>query len=693
MKARRPVYRSLFEWRHRLLFSPRTDSYATVVVFEDLYGNKWDLLQPARDAAHEDVRSVSKPSDVVYPSGLLYLVDNIHQEGTMKLPSIQHLLDQSTKTFLRFPFPLTSAAVGTMAWLILIERDDHGALGFLESLTFVGMLGISLFTGIKLVCEKFKTTEGTLLFVNVGGVALLGAYYFSLPGKILDANIAPLIRYTLFAAGLHFFVAVGPFLKRGEVNGFWHLNKSLFLRFLTASLYSAALFFGLMAAIIAVDKLFDAHIDNKIYLELWVFLVGMFNTWFFLAGLPEDLDKLESETEYPKGLKIFTQYVLIPLVFIYLVILYAYEVKIIAEMEWPKGWVGYLVLGFSILGILSLLLVHPIKERVENAWIRVISKYYYAILIPLVGLLLPAIWRRISEYGLTERRYFVVVLSLWLAAMIVYFLLSRTKSIKVIPATLCGIAFLVSFGPWGAMSMSERNQVGRLTEVLTRNGILKDGKIHKATEKIVAEDCRKISSIIRYLAEVHGWKAIQPWFDFNLDTVGVGRERSNRYSVRYNQPREIVAFIGVTYLEDWQESATKSISFQSSSTETINIRGYSHLVQNVSITQWDSVKTISAEGFEWVVGYNAFTSTMTLSPKSRSGPAFRFDLKPMISGLEEQYGLTAYSTNIPSEKMSLEQDASSARVRIRFRTINGQKIGDRYQANYLQADVLIGPGK
>jgi len=42
-------------WRdHRLmkaadvkfLESPREESYATVVVFEDLYGNKWDLLQP-----------------------------------------------------------------------------------------------------------------------------------------------------------------------------------------------------------------------------------------------------------------------------------------------------------------------------------------------------------------------------------------------------------------------------------------------------------------------------------------------------------------------------------------------------------------------------------------------------------------------------------------------------------------------
>lgn len=32
----------------RFLESPRDESYGTVAVFEDLYGNRWDLLQPAK---------------------------------------------------------------------------------------------------------------------------------------------------------------------------------------------------------------------------------------------------------------------------------------------------------------------------------------------------------------------------------------------------------------------------------------------------------------------------------------------------------------------------------------------------------------------------------------------------------------------------------------------------------------------
>jgi hypothetical protein len=31
----------------KFLEAPREESYGTVAVFEDLYGNKWDLLKPA----------------------------------------------------------------------------------------------------------------------------------------------------------------------------------------------------------------------------------------------------------------------------------------------------------------------------------------------------------------------------------------------------------------------------------------------------------------------------------------------------------------------------------------------------------------------------------------------------------------------------------------------------------------------
>src|SRR5699024_3468757 len=172
-----------------------------------------------------------------------------------------------------------------------------------------------------------------------------------------------------------------------------------------------------------------------------------FNTWFFLAGIPDPIHKLDRIRNYPKGLKVFTQNILIPLVIIYMIILYLYMAKIITQWAWPEGWISILVLSFSIAGILANLLLHPLRNDIKYKWVKRFSKGYYWILVPLSILLLLAIWRRISEYGITVERYFVLVLGLWLTGIVLYFVISRAKNIKVIPASLCIVAFAISIGP------------------------------------------------------------------------------------------------------------------------------------------------------------------------------------------------------------------------------------------------------
>ena len=42
-------YQSMLDAGVKFNESPREEDYGTVVVFEDLYGNKWDLVQPKKD--------------------------------------------------------------------------------------------------------------------------------------------------------------------------------------------------------------------------------------------------------------------------------------------------------------------------------------------------------------------------------------------------------------------------------------------------------------------------------------------------------------------------------------------------------------------------------------------------------------------------------------------------------------------
>jgi hypothetical protein len=78
---------------------------------------------------------------------------------------------------------------------------------------------------------------------------------------------------------------------------------------------------------------------------LWVATAGIFNTTFFLAGVPEDPYAEEQQDDFPQGLRKITQYTFIPLSLLSLVILYVYATKILLTWTLPQGWVSYLVLG------------------------------------------------------------------------------------------------------------------------------------------------------------------------------------------------------------------------------------------------------------------------------------------------------------------------------------------------------------
>ena len=356
--------------------------------------------------------------------------------------------------------------------------------------------------------------------LQFGGVAALVLFYLAWPGWLSEVNQ---LRYVQLGIGLHLLVAFLPFTRSTQLNGFWQYNRALFERFLTAFLFSFVLYVGLTLALVAVGILFGVGMPDAIYLQLWVLVAFGFNTWFFLAGIPTDLDGLESETDYPVGLKVFAQYVLVPLVTIYVAILTAYLGKIIITTEWPSGWIGYLVSSVAVLGIFSLLLVQPIREKTENRWIGTYARWFYIALLPSVIMLLLAIWQRVNQYGFTEKRYFLTVLGLWLAAIAVYYTVKRSSNIRIIPISLCAIAFVTSVGPWGAYGVSRRSQVNRLEGLLTGNQVLVDGVVRPASEPVSFEDRREISAGFRYLLQTHGSRSVEGWFGgewADIDTIG-----------------------------------------------------------------------------------------------------------------------------------------------------------------------------
>ncbi|WP_019948939.1 DUF4153 domain-containing protein [Hymenobacter aerophilus] len=458
----------------------------------------------------------------------------------MQLPSLEHLTAEAARVVRRFPLTLLCAfgLGGVGLYLVHVsglrpETEVPWAFGALSA----AGLGLPLTLALALTAERYGWRPAGRAAAQLAALALLGLWYAFSPN---EPNFVWGLRLLLLLLAAHLAVAAGPYLAalRGPADtpGFWRYNERLFLRILTAALYSGVLYVGCALALLAVDNLFGVKLDGRWYGYLLVALATVFNTWFFLAGVPADFAALEQPAPYPKGLKVFTQFVLLPLVVLYFAILYAYLGRILLTWTLPQGWVSVLVLALAVAGIFALLLIHPLRHDAGNAWISTFARWFYRALFPLLGLLAVAIGTRIADYGITEERYFVLLLAGWLLGMAAYFLLRRGQGIIWIPASLGLLALLAAGGPWGAFAVAERSQLGQLRDLSQRFNLLQNGKLDGAARRhpnLPFKEQQRLSSIFRFFADRNALPVLQPLFAGSLTPPDSVRNLSRRLQRRW----------------------------------------------------------------------------------------------------------------------------------------------------------------
>jgi hypothetical protein len=583
----------------------------------------------------------------------------------MRLPSLQTLWTQASAALLRFPLSILSATIGVCVAIYLIEMEGKvdNVLPYLN-LLLTAALGIPLFFCAAMVGER----QGSALArwgSMVAALAVLAFIYLSLPSANETTNTTiPYVRYGLFNVIVHLLVSFAPFIHAGQLNGFWNYNKGLFIRILTAGLYSGVLFAGLAMALMALHALFDIEIDYKRYPELFIFIMGVFNTWFFVAGIPTDLDALEEDVAYPKGLKVFTQYILLPLLLLYLLILYGYGTKIIISWDWPKGIVAYMISCIAVLGIFTLLLIHPYGSQQGNGWIRKVALGYYWSLFPLIALLFIAIAIRLDDYGVTVNRYAIVVLGIWLTMVALYFAVVRGNNIKLIPMSLALMLALTSFGPWGMFSVGERSQVGRLQRILSQAGILKDGKVQQEatwrvhrTDGLVSDDLNannallsdslsnEVRSILDYLDTHHGFSAIRPWFGQNMDSIiqlAVKEE-----NVHVNEARIYMQTLGLSYALRMKDEEMQFLQFNAAEEVPVPIADYEYMLDLSGSLSIDQDFDLDGERYEWREKNGVYTLS---SKQGQVG----FSLDSLSSVLISRHG-QSMQRNVAQGQMTLRQ--------------------------------------
>lgn len=627
----------------------------------------------------------------------------------MNFPSISYLARQAKDSLLRFPLTLLSAAIAVTIGIYLIENNkDFDNLIPLMNIMLCAALGIPLLFCATIFSDNSNSPKKYNIIFGALATVLLVLLYFTFPTSDSTQNTTvPYVRYAIYNVAIHLLVSFIPFLSKGQLNGFWNYNKILFLRILASVIYSAFLYIGLSMALASLDWLFDVKIDGEIYGQLYVVIMGLFNTWFFVSGIPKRFDDLEDLKEYPKSLKTFSQYVLVPLLALYLLILYGYVAKILIIWDWPKGLVSYLITCVSVLGVLCFLLLYPYGHQSENSWIRKFSKAYYIILFPLVAVLFMAIGIRLEEYGVTVNRYMIVLLGIWLTIICTYFTIGKSN-IKFIPISLAIMITLTSFGPWGMFTVSERSQASRLQTILEEGGILNEGKIVNEVTW-TAEDNdgydgwrddlekdtllndslhNEVHSILNYLDDHHGMDLIRDWFEQDLDSiVTVSNVEKERWS-RLSEAKVYMESMGMSYRHIYKSYASY-VDYDALKDDLVTIRNFDYLMQfdkyhydrkQITINKF----TIDSVDYELNYSFQLGNSMWLVAGNDSS----ELKMDKVVTKLISKYGMESVS-RIPAGEMQLHDSTDVFEVKIDFSSIRLEDLNDTVKVRSMAGNVLL----
>ncbi|WP_369711754.1 DUF4153 domain-containing protein [Leptotrichia sp. HSP-334] len=477
----------------------------------------------------------------------------------MKLKEkFKNLFPDMKKGIERFPVTVIFGLILFIVTIFSIEGSYYKLETWIEYL----IIAIPFSATVELIREKYFENKnrkffriinffGTILFIFVSKMFFKN--YFA--GEVINVTAAVLIFYVLFY--------LIPIVYRNE-NREKYLQSVVGNQIITIG-FALVLFLGFSAIIGTVDVLL-VNLLHTLYIHAFVFSSAVFGVIFFVSRLKEKDESLENYA-LPKIVEILICYILIPLILIYTAILYLYFAKIIFTLKMPKGVVSHLVLWYTAFSLFIIIMVTPITFK--NKFAKFYKKFFPMISVPLILLALFSINERIFQYGITENRYLVVILVIWLLFNMILYIVKN--DVKWVLISYIFAILIAVFSPFNLVTVSINSQNKRLERLLIKNGIIQNGKITNKNDKISIKSKNEIMSVIDY---------------FYNNTSELKWKKIKILGKTYEKPEDFMKVIGAN--DFWR-------SYESIDNQEKGV------ISEISLKMNDGIKMTEAKGYDYLI--------------------------------------------------------------------------------------------
>lgn len=407
--------------------------------------------------------------------------------------NVKKLLLHFKSGFDRFPITIILAFIHFITGVYIAEVRSFESDNFIEiNLLIFGSIFITAMA--EIIWEKYLYGKNRWLVRGIYSVITFVLSIIFYVEYLRTNDYYNIYYFALVPISIILFVLI-PILKKENKEKYL---QSEFSYFVITHIFALVLFIGIGIVLTTVNYLFfksrSFFISRLTVYASW-FIAEVLGASLFLSLLKKPDDDLENY-EFPSIFNLLIKFVIIPLIAIYTAVLYIYMAKTIISMQLPKGLISHLVLWYTAFSVVIMILITPFTQK--DKFFGNFKKYFPYFSIPLIFASLFALSQRIYQYGITEKRYYVLILIFWLLFCMILFI--RKMNITGIFISLIACVVIAVYTPFSAKSVSNFSQKERLKRMLVKYGALKNGKISKITQKLADREGNQIHTTIAYIS-------------------------------------------------------------------------------------------------------------------------------------------------------------------------------------------------
>ena len=404
----------------------------------------------------------------------LCLSMTIKRRDKMDLTAIKKYPSQISTAFKRFPLAAAFAIFTTIAFIYVFE--SYGSINYSKLTYWLFIYPITatmIALTISLVQESRKKFS-IIPHIVAGAVWLaisiaLAFYYVSTNNYTERTYVFATWLFIYTTSFLSIFVA--PFFKQKDENGFWVFLMKNAKAAVIAGAISVVLIAAIDGLLFGFFNLFDIEVSNRPYTYSAIICSCTIFPILFFSGIPSIDECLQEAPALNKFQVSTNKFLFLPILSLYIILLYAYIAKIIIQWEMPKGMVSYLVSVSMLLLLLRVTLMHPKRIDPKPSFEKKLLKILPTACIPLVILMSVGIMRRISDYGISEDRYYIAAVNIFYYIIIAILLIDKIKcKSRVIAIVFCSMFFILTNGPLSAINVTHRVWMESIKTALAEEG-------------------------------------------------------------------------------------------------------------------------------------------------------------------------------------------------------------------------------